>query len=302
MRPLVFNLGAADRLFSGLVERLHAESGRVTLHRFPDGESLVRVHDTCDARQTIIVCSLDRPDAKIVPLLLAAETLRDLGAHEVGLVAPYLAYMRQDSRFQPGEGISGRYFAQLLSNHFYWLVTVDPHLHRVQRLEEIFAIATRTVHTAALLANWVGKNVTNPVLIGPDTESKQWVAEVARLSGAPYLILEKIRSGDFDVDVSIPNIEKFQECTPVLVDDIISTGRTAVAVVRHLIALGSPPSVCLAVHGVFADRALALLQEAGASRIATCNTIEHRTNDIDVTPLLAEAVSLLTEPARPYTT
>lgn len=52
--------------------------------------------------------SLDDPDAKLVELLLAASAARELGARRVVLVAPYLAYMRQDQAFRAGEAVSQR--------------------------------------------------------------------------------------------------------------------------------------------------------------------------------------------------
>ena len=51
--------------------------------------------------ELILVCTLNDPDAKALPLLFAARTAKGLGAASVGLVAPYLGYMRQDRRFAP---------------------------------------------------------------------------------------------------------------------------------------------------------------------------------------------------------
>ena len=106
-------------------------------------------------RRIALVCTLDRPDAKMLPLLFAAAAARELGASQVGLVAPYLAYMRQDRRFKPGEAVTSREFARLLSGAFDWLVTVDPHLHRYASLAEIYRIPTRVVHAAPLISQWI---------------------------------------------------------------------------------------------------------------------------------------------------
>jgi hypothetical protein len=95
--------------------------------------------------------------------------------------------MRQDRRFQPGEAVTSQIFARFVSSRFDWLVTVDPHLHRIRSLEEIYTIPTRVVHAAPLLAEWVASNVSRPLLVGPDQESEQWVAEVARRAGAPHV-------------------------------------------------------------------------------------------------------------------
>jgi ribose-phosphate pyrophosphokinase len=108
MQPLLFNMGAADDLFGGIIRHLGAEQGTVTRRSFPDGESYLRFETDCAHRQVALVCSLDQPNTKTVPLLLASGVLRDLGAESVGLIAPYLAYMRQDKAFRDGEGVTAR--------------------------------------------------------------------------------------------------------------------------------------------------------------------------------------------------
>ncbi len=289
MRQIIFNFNADDALFHSIATELDANRGVIERRSFPDGETYIRFQSKCVNRQAIVLCSLDRPDTKVLPLLLAADTLRDLGASRVGIIAPYLAYMRQDKRFHPGEGITARYFAKLLSDHFDWLVTVDPHLHRIQTLDEIYQIPTNVVAAAPQLADWIKRNEPDSVLIGPDGESEQWVSEVATHANVPALILEKTRSGDRVVEVSIPHIQKYHERTPILIDDIISTGYTMVATIEHLIALQMRAPVCMAIHGVFAEGAIKILRESGAARVITCNTIEHESNAIDLSQCIAAA-------------
>ena len=288
--PLIFSLPGQTELAEELCERLDAEMGQTIMRRFPDGETYVRVEEPCQGREAIIVCSLNRPDLKVLPLFFLADTLRDLGASRVGLVAPYLAYMRQDVRFKPGEGITSRYFAKMASRHIDWLVTVDPHLHRYDSLDEIYDIPTKVVPAAPLVAAWVANNVDQPVLIGPDVESEQWVGEVARLAGAPSIVLEKVRRGDHDVEVSVPDIHAWNEHTPVLFDDIISTGHTMIETIDHLQKAGMKPPVVLGVHGIFADAAERKLIEAGAEQVITADTVPHPSNTIALGAVIAEAV------------
>ncbi|MCA1481376.1 phosphoribosyltransferase family protein, partial [Bradyrhizobium sp. NBAIM08] len=139
--------------------------------------------------------------------------------------------------------------------YFDGLVTVDPHLHRYDSLDAVYWTPSRVVHAAPLLAQWIQNNAYQPLLIGPDSESEQWVSEVARLAGAPYLVLEKVRRGDRDVSVSVPDVGRWLNHTPVLVDDIISTARTMIETVGHVRAAGLLPPICVGVHGIFADRA-----------------------------------------------
>jgi ribose-phosphate pyrophosphokinase len=257
---------------------------------FPDGETYLRVEGDVKGRAVALLCTLHEPNPRFLPLAFIADALRDMGATSVGLVAPYLAYMRQDARFQPGEAITSASFARLVSRQFDWLVTVDPHLHRWHALSDIYTIPAVALQAAPLLAAWIGANVANPVIIGPDEESEQWVASVAAAAGCGHVVLKKQRRGDRDVSVSGLSGQEWSGRTPVLVDDIISSGQTMAQTVAQCRAAGSAPAVCVGVHGVFAPDALASLQQAGAARIVTTNSIVHPSNAIDLSPLLADAV------------
>ena len=267
-----------------------AELGELATRCFPDGESYVRVESAVASREVILVDSLARPNHRTLELVFAADALRELGATCVGLVAPYLPYMRQDARFNPGEAITSRSFAAVLSRSFDWLLTVDPHLHRIARLTDLYSIPARVVHAAPALGAWIAAHVSAPLIVGPDAESRQWVDAVARAAGAPSTVMTKTRRGDRDVVEAPADLAGHLACTPVVVDDIISTGKTMGAAIAHLREQGMPPAVCVAVHAVFADGANDTLRAAGAGQIVTTNTIPHPSNGIDVLPAIADAL------------
>lgn len=264
--------------------------GEMEVRKFPDGESFVKIiSDVRDCR-TIVVCSLDRPDEKLLPLYFICRTLKELGASRVELVSPYLSYMRQDKRFHSGEALTSDAFANLLSGFADRLVTVDPHLHRHHTLSEIYSVPTIVVHAAELISQWIKSNVRQPLLIGPDEESRQWVEAVARAANAPFEILLKNRIGDNEVDVSLPHVEKYRNHIPVLVDDIISTAHTMIETINHLKQMKMQPAICIGVHAVFAGEAYEDLKRAGADKIVTCNTIAHPSNEIDLSERLSIAL------------
>lgn len=266
----------------GLAEHSPGEVVNLQCRSFPDGETYLRFESPVEGRRVAIVCTLDRPDGKFLPLAYAARTATELGAESVGLVAPYLAYMRQDRRFQAGEALTSDIFASLISREFDWLVTVEPHLHRRKSLSEIYGIPKSAVEATPLLAAWIAENVEDPLLIGPDEESEQWVGDVAKSIGAPFCVARKERKGDREVSITLPELHGFENHTPVLIDDMISTGRTMIETVNQLKRSGTRDCVCAGVHAVFAPRAYQDLLRTGA-RIVTTNTIAHPSNAIDVT-------------------
>ena len=176
---LVIAMPGNERFAGETAAALDAETGQIETRHFPDGESYIRFRSDVRGRGWQPSPALDRPDGKYLPLHFAAAVARELGASKVGLVAPYLAYMRQDRRFHEGEAVTSVTFARLLSSAFDWLVTVDSHLHRMGSLGEIYSIPAKAAHAAPLISEWIKANVAHPVIIGPDAESEQWVAAVA---------------------------------------------------------------------------------------------------------------------------
>jgi ribose-phosphate pyrophosphokinase len=293
MTPVVIAMPGNEVLADQLATQLALERVSAQVRRFPDGESYVRVDTLVENRQAIVVCTLDHPDDKLVPLLLLASAVREAGARRVGLVAPYLAYMRQDTRFKPGETISAQHVASWICGHFDWLVTVDPHLHRIADLPQIYRIPTRVVHAADSVARWLQSQVHQPLLIGPDEESAQWVRDVAQRANAPCIVLTKQRRGDREVEVSVPDVARWRLHTPVLVDDIVSTAHTMIETVGHLRQAGLAAPVCVAVHAVFAQTAFDDLRASGAADIVSCDTIRHPSNRIALAPAISAAVAEL---------
>ena len=302
MSRVLISFPELEAMGRDLAARLQARLAPLGWRRFPDGESLVTLDDQLSGVDVVLLAGLRSPDTTALALRFAAETAREFGARSVGLVAPYLPYMRQDTRFHPGEAISAPIFARFLEQSFDWLVTVDPHLHRNPRLDGLFSIPTRHVAAAAAMAAWLQANVRDAILIGPDSESAQWVGDIAARAQVPFQVLAKIREGDRAVRVSLPDPVAARGRTPVVVDDIVSSGHTMIETLKHLAALGLPPATCLVTHAVFSEDAYERLLAAGAQRVVSTDTIPHPAcNAIAMAPGLAVACeALFAESTRPH--
>jgi len=288
MKPLLFALDGPGELAERLARDGELDAGVIERRQFPDGESYVRLVTPVAGRRVVLLSPLDRPDTKTLPLLFAADAARAQGARSVGLVAPYLAYMRQDKMFRPGEAVTSMTFSRLLSAQVDWLVTVDPHLHRYPRLDALYSIPAITASAVAPIAQWIEDNIERPFLVGPDVESRQWVEQIARLAHAPFTVFRKTRSGDLDVSIEGTEDGIAPGMTPVIVDDIASSARTLIEAVHLLKEQGQLAPQCIVVHPLFAADAYERLLEAGPAGIASTNTVRHRSNLIDIAaPVMA---------------
>jgi ribose-phosphate pyrophosphokinase len=283
---IILSMPGNEAMAQAMADHIGCTTGRIEVRRFPDGESHVQIAGDVAGYDVDIVCTLANPDPQLAGLLFAAATVRELGARSLRLVAPYLAYMRQDARFARGEAVSAPIFARLLSGAFDALVTIDPHLHRILSLSDIYSIPASALPAAPFLAEWVRTNIEAPVLIGPDAESAQWVAAVATKAAAPWLVLDKTRHGDRDVTIKLPDMHDFTGRTPVLVDDIISSGRTMIEAAAALRTQGFGAPWCLTVHALFDAEVDASLRIVMAGIVST-DTIPHASNAISMAALLA---------------
>ncbi|MCP5170610.1 MAG: ribose-phosphate pyrophosphokinase [Hahellaceae bacterium] len=290
MIPLAFNLFYAgeNSLGANIIEKLNLESAQFEIRQFPDGESYVRVDSEVANRKVILIANLHQPDHKFLCLAYLCETLKELGAAHITLISPYLPYMRQDIRFKPGEAVTSRIFARYLSGLVDKLITIDPHLHRYNSLDEIYSIPTTVLSANRLIADWIKQNVNAPLIIGPDSESAQWAAETAELVGCPHLVLEKTRHGDRDVEIAMPDISHLKDHSPVLVDDIISTGRTMIQTAERLKIMGLKAPTCIGVHAVFSESDYQKLKISYITQIVTSNAIPHSTNQVELCALIPE--------------
>ena len=219
-------------------------------------------------------------------MLFAAETAKDLGAKKVTLVAPYFPYLRQDKRFKKGEAISQRIIAGLMDEYFDAIYIIDPHLHRENKLEHIFRTTAEKLTANALIADYIKKNIKDPIIIGPDEESYKWAKNVADMLGVESFILKKKRHSSYNVKIRLNKKIDLKDKNVVIVDDIISTGHTILETVKLLKKLGAKKIYSICVHGIFVNDVLNKLKKAGLEVIAT-NTIPNEVAKIDVSGVIA---------------
>jgi ribose-phosphate pyrophosphokinase len=287
--PLLLHFAEDLATASAIAQAAGFDQAVIERHCFPDGELKLRLPATLPER-VVVLRTLDNPNEKLVELMLAARTARDLGALHLTLVAPYLAYMRQDIAFQPGEVVSQRVVGRFLSELFDAVITVDPHLHRITTLNEAIPVAQTSVLSGApLLADLIARHYPQPLLIGPDEESAQWVAQAAARHGFEHAVCHKIRRGDRDVQVALPDTPVIAR-NVVLLDDVASSGHTLAEAARLLIAAGAASVDVAVTHALFAGDAVKLIKQAGVGHIWSTDCISHPSNAVSMAGLIANTL------------
>ncbi len=274
-----------------LAARLHIPMHEIAVHLFPDGELRVTVGPA--ARTTILYVPLDRPNDKLVAILLANEALRRQGAERIVLVAPYLCYMRQDTAFHPGEAVSQKVIGHLLADAFDRLVTVQAHLHRTADIASVFpGIEAHNLSAAPAIADALRQENLHPqtVVAGPDAESRPWVCDLAQRLGLTFAVGHKARRGDRTVEIAFDDPASLAGRPVLLVDDIVSSGGTMTACASALKACGAASIDAIITHALFPAEMTQMLISAGLRTIRSTTSVVHPTNVIPLDAILAEAL------------
>jgi ribose-phosphate pyrophosphokinase len=289
---LLLHFADEAALAGRLAAALGVPMAPIACHVFPDGEQRLTLPPVLP-HDVWLLRGLQQPNDKLAQLMLVAPAARELGAHRLGLVAPYLAYQRQDMAFSPGEVVSQRQLGRALASWFDVVVTLDPHLHRVASLDEVMP-GRRGValSAAAAIGAYVAARRPQALLLGPDEESRPWVQAAAAARGLEHAWCHKDRRGDLEVAVALPDVA-LRGRAVVLVDDVASSGRTLAAAARRAFAAGAASVDAAVTHALFCGDALEVVRAAGVGEVWSSDSVPHPSNRIEVAPLIADAIRAL---------
>lgn len=281
---------------TALAQRLALASGLeaccIGCHRFPDGELRLRLPEGLP-QDLVLLRGLHDPNDKLVELLLIARSARQRGVRRIVLICPYLAYMRQDMAFVPGEVVSQQVIGEFLAGLFDAVLTVDPHLHRVSSLASVMpGCQAVALSGAPLLAGLVGERRPGALLLGPDAESAQWVSVAAAHAGLDHAVCTKVRHGDCKVVIELPRVPLAGRKV-VLLDDVASSGHTLAVAARLALQAGAVSVDVAVTHALFAGAALQNVRDAGVGEIWSTDSVAHASNAVSVAPMFACALGQL---------
>jgi ribose-phosphate pyrophosphokinase len=285
---IIFAGENSQELAKKIARKKKAQYSELKIGSFPDGELYLRFMKPIKGKQIAIVQTFyPDPNKALMNSYFAIKTAKELGAKKVTLIAPYLGFMRQDKRFHDGECQSNKIMAGLL-NIADEVVTLDPHLHRIKSMREIFKTKTVKLSANKLIEEYIKKNYKDPWIIGPDSESYQWARIIAEHINAHATILRKKRYTSTKVKILVKD-KGFKGKDVVIVDDIISTGHTMIEPIKQLKRKGAKSVTCICIHGLFVQDALKKLRKLGVKVVST-NTVQNPVSKIDISGLISSTL------------
>lgn len=257
-----------------IAEKLHLSLSPVEFHTFPDGEHRVQIQEKVVDDHVVIVQSTSTPvDQNYMELFFLIDGARRSGASKITVVMPYFGYQRQDHIFRDGEAVSLEVVIKILQSlTVNKLISFD--LHTV-RIPELFTIPVSHLSAVSLFEKKIQETGEDVVLASPDMGGVRRVKILADLLGVPYVATVKDR--DLETGVikisSIEGDEKNLRKIAVIVDDMISSGKTMVESAKLLMKHGVEKVFVFATHAVFSQDAPEILQNSEIEKVYVTDSV-----------------------------
>lgn len=260
---------------------------------FPDNELYLRIPFNPLKKEILIQSMPLEPDKKLIELIFASKTLKDLGSDELIALIPYLAYTRQDRRFKEGEAISQLIVLEMMRDAgIKKILTIDAHFHSgIPRVE---GLEIHNLKLAPYFKEFFKEFEENEdfLAIGPDDDAYELAILLAKELKIEAGYIEKKRISDKEVEVKKVSAE-VENKNIILIDDIISTGGTIIEAYKLLKKEGAKDVYVAASHGLFLQDSLNKIFSIGIKEVITSNSIPSKASKLNVIPLMFNELNKL---------
>jgi len=273
-------------------ESLNLPLAPANFKRFPDGEFYFRFDENLAEEDLLVVQSLYPPqDKHLLELFIILHTARDLKAKSIKVFIPYLAYSRQNQRYLDGECLSSAMVAEMIERlGVNALYTVDIHNRMVLTRYNIPAF--NLMASGELAKYFATKDLHDPLIISPDDEETaidrvKYAADIIKMD---YDFFKKSRDRHTGEVTTYRKRMDVYGRDVIIIDDIISTGKTSANAARLLKKQGARKIFVGVSHALLHIGALELLKDAGVEEVIGTDSVVNEFAKVSVAPLLVGAL------------
>jgi ribose-phosphate pyrophosphokinase len=242
---------------------------------FPNSETYVRFGESVRGKQVFVMQSLAADAGKSVndsfmEMLIMVDAAKRASASEITVIAPYLAYSRQDRKARGREPISAATIIRALqSAGADRLVSVDMHSAQTQAtFNGPFDHLTAEPLIKTALENIIDGHQEGYVVVSPDGGRAKAAEDYAEALGVDVGHMVKGRDREDSSKIVRPDTivgVKGKVC--LIIDDIIDTAGTLVSAAETLHRSGAKGVITCATHGLFSGPALERLKNAPIDKV-----------------------------------
>jgi ribose-phosphate pyrophosphokinase len=249
-----------------LAKNMFAHHGAYTIKQFNDGEFFVSIDEDVRDKQVWVLASTQSPVENLFELFFLLDALLHAGAR-INLFISYFAYARQVDP-TPSQAHS----AQLIGSFFKQFdITRTLILHAHNPLLHNFLTYRNTINFPFFTS--IAQDYD--AIVAPDQGASSWAADLAQVCNKELIILSKTRQ-DHEKVVIESITQDIAGKKLLIVDDIISTGRTLIEAAHVLHKMGATHIAAAATHGIFSTDADMLLEKSVITTITVTNSIAQK--------------------------
>ena len=280
-----------------IAQELEIEAINTEVKRFPDGENYLRINiedETLIADKEVIIIQSTGPsssgnqNSRLMELFMMIDSVKRMGAARIIVVAPYLAYARQDKTFRPGKSQFANVIFRIINSmgidEFY---SVD--IHAPEVMDECSCKAIN-IDPMKLLADYISSKEANDiVVVAPDEGAIERSKAFAKHFGenVPVDVFEKerdVKTGEIKMTGTLSLKDK----DVVIADDIIATGGTMVSAIKLARKSGANKIFAVATHALLLDQAKFRILKAGADEIIGTDAIDNEVSKVSLAKTIAD--------------
>jgi len=263
--PIVFSTQAYDYLGRAVAAATGWELGCVTRKTFPDGEHYLRI-DSDPADRDVVLVGGTIDDATTLELYDLACGMVTGGAYRLRIVMPFFGYSTMERSGRPGEVVTAKTRARLLSSvpmasRGTQVFLLDLH---VAAIAHYFEGGIRPIHIAGKsLVTAAARRLGGAdfVLACTDAGRAKWVESLANDLNVAAAFVYKRRHDDATAVTGVS--AQVAGKRVVIYDDMIRTGGSLLLAARAYHEAGALAIDAIATHGLFPGNSLARLQQSG---------------------------------------
>lgn len=249
--------------------------GDITVKKFSDGETFVKINENVRGADVFIVQSTCAPaNETLMELLVMVDAFKRASADRITAVMPYYGYARQDRKDSPRTPISARLVADLLqAAGVDRIFSLDLHAPQIQGfynipVDHLFAAPV----LLSKMKELIYEDPSQVVLVSPDAGGVERTRAYAKRLNCAIAIADKRREGPGKIaEVNIIGDVEGKEA--ILLDDLVDTAGTLTEVASVLLRNGAVKVWATATHGVLSGPAIERINKSPIERLLITDTI-----------------------------
>jgi ribose-phosphate pyrophosphokinase len=275
MSTIVFGIRSYAKLASEIARINGWTPGEIDVRDFPDGERYQRIVTDISGENVVLVGGTPG-DSETLELYDLACALAKYGAERLDLVVPYFGYSTMERAVKPGEVVTAKTRARLLSvipraargNRVFFL---DLHAEGIPHYLEGDVTAFH-IYAKSLVID-IARRIAGDdfVLASTDAGRAKWVQSLANDMNvqASFVFKKRIDGERTAVTAVSAHVENRHV---IIYDDMIRTGGSLLNAARAYLDAGAKTISVITTHGIFPGEALKKLRASGI--LATIHTTD----------------------------